>query len=306
MPIFLREPNSSGTVVEFELERVVFQTRTPHQDVIIADTAYFGRVLFLDGVVQSSVNDEAMYHEALIHPGVTLHGAPRRVLLGGAGEGAALRELLRHPGVESVLACDIDDEVVQAVREYMPELCQDAFEDPRVEYRAADVEDVVDGAAPGEFDVVILDVTDPMDDGPALALHSVDWYRRVARALADDGLLIVQSGELDVVDMLMPRTMRATLREVFPWTQLVHYHVPSFHSAWTFTLAARRPLELRPADLAARIERLAGLRVYTPASHARMLELPAFLEAIMAEPAEPIRGAARDSVYVYAAARSRG
>ena len=99
MPIFLREPNSSGTVVEFELERVVFQTRTPHQDVIIADTAYFGRVLFLDGVVQSSVNDEAMYHEALIHPGVTLHGAPRRVLLGGAARARPSAQSLRQQGL---------------------------------------------------------------------------------------------------------------------------------------------------------------------------------------------------------------
>ncbi len=289
MSIILREPNSSGTVVEFALDRVVYQSRTEHQELLIADTKSFGRTLFLDGVVQSCERDEAMYHETLVHPGMLAHGAPRRVLVGGTGEGASVREVLRHPEVARVVTCDLDDEVVRAVREHMPGLEAGALSDPRVDYRVADIADVIDDSEDGAYDVVILDITDPMEDGPAMALHSVSWYRRVARVLAEDGVLIVQSGEMDVLDMPLPRAVRSTLLEVFPWTHLLHHYVPSFHAFWTFTLAARRPKELLPDDLAERIARLAGTRVYTEVAHRKMIELPPYLVPALQQPVPPIQ-----------------
>ena len=128
----LTEPWSGGISVLFRLDRVVVRARTAYQEVVIAETEAYGRALFIDGLVQSTESDEALYHEPFIHPGMIVHGRPRRVLLGGIGEGACLREILRHASVEEVLAVDIDREIVAICREHLPDWSAGAFEDPGV------------------------------------------------------------------------------------------------------------------------------------------------------------------------------
>ncbi|MCA9715230.1 MAG: methyltransferase domain-containing protein [Myxococcales bacterium] len=296
----LREPSSHGSTVEFELREVVVHKRSAFQDIMVADTVAYGPVLVLDGIIQSCVSDDPMYHETMVHPAMTLHGAARRVLVGGTGEAATTRELLRHSSVERVVTVDLDDEVVQTVREHLPSFCEGVFEDPRVEYRVEDVRETVAKAARGAFDVIFMDITDPIDDGPAADLYSVGWFRRVARVLADDGVLVVQSGEMDVSEMLTPRSVRTTLLEVFPWAHVVHQFIPSFHGFWTWTLASRRPLELRPADLEQRIARLRPPpRAYSLASHDGVLEPPPYLAARLREPGRIIRGRASEAIWMY-------
>ncbi len=296
----LREPGSYGTTIEFEVREVLLHTRSRFQDIMVVDTVAYGRVLFLDGILQSCVTDDPLYHDTMIHPAMTLHGAPRRVLVGGTGEAASVREVLRHPTVERVLTVDLDDVVVQAVREHLPSFCAGVFNDPRVEYRVEDVQKTIDEAEEGAFDVIFMDVTDPIDEGPAAELYSVGWFRRVARALADDGILVVQSGEMGMQEMLTPRSVRSTLLEVFPWAHVTHQYIPSFHDFWTWTMASRRQLELYPEDLAERIARLQPRpRVYTPASHHTMLELPPYLAAQLHKPGKVIRGKASESIWMY-------
>jgi len=292
MAFILQEPWAHGISIQFALSKVYLHQRTAFQELMIVETEHFGRALFLDGLVQSTEADEALYHESFVHPAFVIHGGPRRVLIGGTGEGATLREVLRHPSVEHVLSVDLDREVVEACREHLPGWSQGAFDDPRVTLRYENIQQTLLHAEPGRFDAVLLDITDPVEEGPAVDLFTTRFYRSVERVMADDGIMVLQAGEMSPRDMQASRTVRSTLCEVFPWVHFLHVHLPSFQSIYGLALAAKQPMDVDPPDLEERIERLPTekLRVYTPISHRAVLELPPFLQRKLAEPGRVVSG----------------
>jgi spermidine synthase len=290
MHLVLQEPEIEGVSILYSVERLVAHVQTRYQEAIVADTGAYGRILFLDGLVQSAEADEALYHEALVHPALVLHGGPRRVLVGGTGEGAALRELLRHRSVEKIVSVDLDAEVVALCKEHLPSWHAGSLDDPRVELRTEDIFDTLRQAAPASFDAIVLDVTDPTDEGPSAALFSTRFFELVLRALADDGVCVLQAGELDPLDLKLARTVRSTLQAVFPHVRFAHGFVPSFHCLWGFALMSRRPLDPDPPDLAARIAALGELQWYTPVSHRAALELPPILRRRIEQPGAVITG----------------
>jgi spermidine synthase len=299
-PVILTEPLGGGVSVSFVLDRVLVEGESEHQHYLIADTPAYGRALFLDRLVQSSIVDEALYHEALIHPGVMLHpgGMPKRVLVAGAGEGASMRELLRHPGIEHILTVDLDREVVEVCRTHLPQWHQGSFDDPRVELRFEDVQATLAHARDREWDMVVLDITDPVEDGPSVELFTVRFFAEVARVLADDGIVAIQCGELDLVDLRVVRTVRTTLLQVFPWVQIMQVFVPSFHAMWAIGLCAKQAIDIEPPDLADRIATLlkhassagAELRVYDIHQHRALLHLPKFLREALEQPGRVVTG----------------
>jgi spermidine synthase len=229
-----------------------------------------------------------------VHPALVIHGAPRDVLVGGAGEGATLREVLRHPDVARVLAIDLDPEVVAACREHLPQWSQGAFDDPRVKLRYETIQATLASTPDRSFDAVLLDITDPVEDGPAVELFTTRFFAEVARTMRDDAVLVLQSGELDPYDLAMARTVRSTLLEVFPWVRFMHLHVPSFHGIWSCAIAAKHERDADPPDLAARIARLGPLQVITPTSHRGLLELPPYLQRELERPGRIITGVGDD------------
>lgn len=290
MHLVLQEPEIEGVSILYSVERLVAHVRTRYQDAIVADTSAYGRVLFLDGLVQSAEADEALYHEALVHPALVLHGGPRRVLVGGTGEGAALREILRHRSVERVVSVDLDAEVVALCKEHLPQWHAGSLDDPRVELRTEDIAETLRAAEPGSYDAIVLDVTDPTDEGPSAALFSTRFFALVLRALADDGVCVLQAGELDPLDLKLARTVRSTLQAVFPHVRFAHGFVPSFHCLWGFALLSRRSLDVEPPDLERRIAALGELQWYTPLAHRAALELPPILRRRIEQPGAVITG----------------
>ena len=291
MSTILDEPWAEGLQIRFVLEEILDRRRSEHQELIVAQTETYGRALFIDDLLQSTEADEAMYHEPLVHPAMIIHGAARRVLVGGAGEGASLRELLRHPTVEEVLAVDLDPTIVEACREHLPSWSDGAFEDPRVTLRIEDVQATL--ARDSEpYDVVLLDVTDPVEDGPAVDLFTVRFFERVAARLHDDGIVVLQSGELDPYDLGFARTVQTTLRQVFPWNLPMVIHVPSFHCIWSITLAGKRAHDPVPADLEDRVARLPAerLRAYSAGIHRALVTAPPWVERGLAVPGTVLSG----------------
>jgi spermidine synthase len=286
----IHEPLGQGISVIYELDEIIVDLETPYQRLTIAETPAYGRALFLDGLIQSSESDECLWHEPLIHPAVLIHGDPKRVLVGGAGEGASLRELLRHPGIESIVAVDLDPAVVDACREHLPTWHRGSFDDPRVELRFEDVQETLARAADRSFDIIVLDITDPVDEGPSVDLFTVKFFKEVERVLADDGIMVLQAGELDPHDMRVARTVRSTVSEVFPWGCLLKSYVPSFHALWSVRLAGKRSFEVEPADLGERIAKLEGLRMYDLAAHRALLYMPKFLAERLADPGRVMTG----------------
>jgi spermidine synthase len=268
-----------GERASYEVTRVVARAQTAFQDVEIAETRSFGRALFLDGAPQSAVADEFVYHEALVHPALVAHAAPRRVLIAGGGEGATLREVLRHPGVERAAMVDIDGELVDLCREHLADMHQGAFDDPRA--------DVVIGDALAylrehdeAFDVIIIDLTDPSEDGPIGELYGEAFYRLVASRLAEGGIMVLQAYTFGPGRSEWQDRIGTTLGRVFSIVRRYRAEVPFFKDSWAFLTAsnvhdpAAIPVESIDRLLAERHVR--GLRFYDGITHLSMFALPKY------------------------------
>lgn len=219
------------------LSRVLYSGRTAFQTVLVADTFNFGRILVLDGAIQSSEEDEALYHELLVQPVLLCHPEPRDVLIIGGGEGATLREVLVHSSVRLATMVDLDREVVELCREHLGSWHCGAFEDPRVRLVYADGRKFVENAE-SRYDVVIVDVVDMLDNGPAQALYTRQFYELLRRRLRPRGLVVVQGLEFSFLDDKPHAAIRRTLRTVFSEVHSYCVPIPSFLSAWGFLVAS--------------------------------------------------------------------
>ncbi|HUY34168.1 MAG TPA: fused MFS/spermidine synthase [Pirellulales bacterium] len=221
----------------YRLSSVVYSGKTAFQNVLIADTYNFGRTLMLDGAIQSSGDDEAIYHELLVQPAMLRHPNPRDVLIIGGGEGATLREVLVHRSVQSATMVDIDREVVELCKEHLRAWHQGAFEDRRARLVYDDGRKFVTDSD-GRYDVVIIDVVDMLDNGPAQALYTRQFYELLRRRLRPDGIVVVQGLEFSFLDDKPHAALARTLRAVFPEVHSCRVHVPSFLSCWGFLIAS--------------------------------------------------------------------
>jgi len=271
-------------LVAVEKQEVLATGRTAFQEYEIFISHLWGRTLILDGRLQSAEVDEFIYHEALVHPALVAHPDPRRVLVMGGGEGATLREVLRHPGVSQAVMVDIDEELVQVCREWLPTFHRGAFDDPRVELVFADGRAWLADQADGSLDAIILDLPEPLEEGPALRLFIREMYDMVRQKLAPRGLVSVQSGSANLFARLLPDINR-TLRAVFPQVTAYTAFVTSFMDLYGFHLAGGDdfvwPSGQEIADcLVAR--GMAGLGWYEPEFAACLPQLPLYLKESLA------------------------
>src|SRR3989454_6738602 len=229
-----------------------------------------GSVLIVDGKIQSAEVDEYIYHELLVHPAMIAHPNPRRVLVCGGGEGAPLREILRHSAVQSVVMVDIDRELVALCREHLPSWHGGAFDDPRVQVRHGDARAYVEQASE-RFDVVINDITDPIEGGPSKLLFTREFYTSVGRVLDQNGIFVTQAigVHYDSGDRLHAAIHR-TVREAFPHTRSYCDFVMSFDYPWAFVAGSRRAVwdGLSSAEIDRRLQaRNIRLRFYDGETH---------------------------------------
>jgi spermidine synthase len=180
---WLCEEQAPGIWFCLGVKRWLVRRRTPYQDLDLAETESHGRVLALDGRFMLSERDEFFYHEMLVHPALLSHSSPEKILIVGGGDGGALRETLRHP-VQKVVLVEIDREVVEVAKEWLPSVHRGAFEDPRVEVVVSPGEEFLPQHR-GEFDVILVDSTDPV--GPGAALFEPGFFRNCREALKEGG-----------------------------------------------------------------------------------------------------------------------
>jgi spermidine synthase len=244
----------------------------------------YGHVLVLDGRLQSAQKDEAIYHEAMVQPAMVAHPEPRRVLVLGGGEGATLREALRHNTVTQAVMVDIDEELVRMCEKWMPSYHAGAFHDPRVELVFDEGRAWLAGQPDASFDVALLDLPEPLEEGPALALFTREMYELVGRKLAPGGVMAVQSGSAGIHGRLMP-DIHATLRAVFPHVIAYAAFIPSFMDLYGFHLAGGPEFQWpTPKTVTARLEArgVASFQWYGPELSACLATLPAYLKERLA------------------------
>jgi spermidine synthase len=224
----------------FRREGDMLATRTQFQAIEYVRTEAYGNILVLDGAVQSAEFDEYLYHEALVHPAMVQHPEPERVLIIGGGEGATLREVLKHDSVTAAVMVDLDGELVEFCRREMPTWHCGAFDDPRVtllheDGRAFLERALKNGGAP--YDVIIIDITDGVPDGPAAALYTQEFYQLCKDCLTPQGVMAVQAFALSMDLLSEHATIARTISAAFPGSQSYTTFVPSFIATWGFVLA---------------------------------------------------------------------
>ncbi|HZS01697.1 MAG TPA: polyamine aminopropyltransferase [Chloroflexota bacterium] len=277
MTLWFQFTNRRGENIARAVTQVIVHQQTEFQTLDVVDTVAHGRALFLDDKIQSAALDEFIYHEALVHPAMILAQAPRRVFIAGGGEGATLREVLRHQSVERVVMVDIDAAAVQACREYLPEWQQGAYDDPRLTLIHADARQTL-ADSQDQFDAVIVDITDPLAGGPSYRLFTREFYELVAARLGPRGALAVQAESTDIGVWDAHLAVVHTVRQVFPHVAPYRAHVPSFAESWGFLVASKTEdaatLDVATVDARLAAAGLNNLRFYDGLTHQALFHLP--------------------------------
>ncbi|MHA1565219.1 MAG: polyamine aminopropyltransferase [Alphaproteobacteria bacterium] len=262
-----------GYRLGLKIEETLYEESSEHQRLAIYQSANFGRVLSLDGIVQTTEGDEFIYHEMLTHIPILAHGKVREVAIIGGGDGGSLREVLKHP-IDRATMIEIDPHVVELCRTYMPSLSAGAFDDPRTDLVIADGARYV-AETDRRFDVLIIDSTDPI--GPAEILFSEGFYRDCRRCLAPGGILVTQNG----VPMVQPQELTTSYRRlsaIFADVTCYLAPVPTyFGGAMAFGWATDDPAKRRvtTAEIAKRFAAANfATRYYLPDIHRPAFALP--------------------------------
>jgi len=259
------------------IKKVIYSGRTEFQSIEIVDTRSFGVCLVLDGKIQSSERDEFIYHEALVHPAMLSHACPETVFIAGGGEGATLREVLAHKTVKRVVMVDIDSKVIDICRCFLPEFHQGSFDDPRLKLCFSDARGHLQETN-DRFDVVIMDLVEPLEEGPACLLYTREFYQLVKERLNPQGIISVQSGASGWTNLQNFTAIINTLRGVFAIVCPYQAYVPSFVDLWGFATASQsiNPTELLPEDADHRITArlLNKPKSYDGLTHQSLFNLP--------------------------------
>lgn len=263
-----REYQTPTSGIFFGVKKVLTDKKSKFQKIEIIENEEYGRVLLLDGLVQTTEKDEFFYHEMLVHPAMASHPRPKKILIIGGGDGGALREVLRYP-VERAWLCEIDRQVIEACRTHFDWL-RPAFEDGRAELVIGDgnafIRDTIE-----KFDVILVDSSDPV--GPSTILHSRAFYSKLKARLAPGGIAASQAGS-QILHLDEHRQKSVFLKKLFKHAFFYLGPVPTYPVGmwcYNFLSDAINPLakkKLRVPD---------GLKYYNPEIHRAAFALPNFL-----------------------------
>lgn len=274
MDMWLKEGQIEDAAMTYKIKETLITKKTEYQDLAILDTYAFGRMLVLDGIVQTTIKDEYVYHEMISHIPLFTHPNPKKVLVVGGGDGGAIREVLKHPSVEKAVLCEIDGDVVKECKRFLPEISC-ALTDARCEVFIGDGINYVHEHK-NEFDVIIVDSTDPF--GAAEGLFGGSFYKEIFECLTEDGIFIAQTE----TPFYLPDVVKRVFNDakfVFPVTKLFMAGIPTYPSGfWSFTVGSKK-FDPETVDLSNTID--IETKYYTKKLHKACFVLPKFVEDIL-------------------------
>jgi spermidine synthase len=268
-----REFHTPSSGFFFLAKQRLLSEKSLFQQIDIIDTDSFGRILFLDGLVQTTEKDEFFYHEMLVHPAMVSHAKPEAVLLIGGGDGGALKEVLRYP-LKSATMVEIDARVIDVCEKYFPWLSS-ARSDKRVELKIADGSAFIQ-ESDRMFDVILIDSSDPV--GPSTVLHQREFFEQLKSHLKPGGIVAGQAGS-PLYHLASLREKSLFFQEIFKFSFFYLGPVPTYPGGtWSFFFVSDKinPLEGSKGDIPS------GLHYYNVEIHQAAFSLPAFLKKELA------------------------
>ena len=237
MNLWFTEEHTKNVRFSIRVNSHICSKKSKYQKIDIFESAEFGRIMTLDGYIMVTEKDEFIYHDMIVHVPMATNKDIKKVLLIGAGDGGAVRELMRYDSLEHVDLVEIDEEVVNVSREYLPSLSK-AFDDERVSLHFEDGLKFV-RRRKNEYDLIIVDSTDPF--GPGEGLFTREFYGNCFNALTDNGILVNQHESPyygnDAKAMIR---MHDNIKKIFPVSRLYQAHIPSYPSGhWLFGFSSK-------------------------------------------------------------------
>ena len=272
------QPVSKKTWLVMTLKNILINAKTKYQNLAIVEFEEYKRGIVLDNLVQSTEEDEYIYHESLVHPALITHPNPQKILLIGGGEGAALREILKHATVKEVTMVDIDEDVLKFCQKYLERMHRKSFNDPRAKIVIADGREYIKRLKDNNYDVVILDLTDPYGPKISRELYSIVFYQEIKRILKDDGIMVTQAGSSFFYETVYDSVL-SNLRSVFPIVREYNVWVPSYGYACNFIIGSKKydPKTLSINEINKRIkERKIDTLFYSGETHIALFFTPIF------------------------------
>jgi spermidine synthase len=267
-----------GFRMSYRVERVLYETRTEHQHLVLFENMFFGKMLMLDGATQVTARDEFIYHEMMTHVPIFAHGKAREVLIVGGGDCGIAEEVLKHSAVERLTQVEIDASVVEFSKEHFPEFTGPVLGNKRFDLVIDDGMRYVAKTA-RRFDAIIVDSTDPQ--GPGKVLFSSRFYAACRRCMNSGGVLVTQNG----VPMIQSGELRqgmSKLRKLFTDASCYVAAIPTYvggHMAMGWASDNPRLRQTPVATIAARYRKAGSFRTryWTPQVHRAAFALPRFI-----------------------------
>ena len=281
MDMWYTEKHTENVGITMKVTETLFSGKSKFQQLDIVETVDYGRMMLLDGLVMVTERDEFIYHDMITHPALFTHPDPKKVLVVGGGDGGSIREIMKHPGVELAVLCEIDGLVIDKSIELLPTMaCDIDGSNPRVKLHIDDgiayIRDHQD-----EFDIILIDSTDPI--GPAVGLFEEDFYRLVHGALKQDGIMVAQSESPFYHDDIQKK-MYANLRAVFPIVEMYQAFIPTYPSGfWSFAFASKTYHPVKDFDRQRTANRNFYTRYYNEDLHLGAFMLPTFARENISE-----------------------
>lgn len=279
MELWFSEPHTPNVKLSIRVERQLYSGESDFQRIDVFESPEFGRFLVLDGYIMLTEKDEFIYHEMMVHVPMSVHPHVKQVLVIGAGDGGVVRELTKYPEIERIDLVEIDEQVIQVCREFLPGIsCKLNEERVHIYYE--------DGlrfvrAREDAYDLIIVDSTDPF--GPGEGLFTREFYGNCYKALKEDGVMVNQH-ESPFYEADATACMRAHKRivETFPVSKVYQAHIPTYPSGhWLFGFASKKYHPLRDLDKDRFLDQELDTRYYTPRLHEGAFCLPAYVEKLL-------------------------
>ena len=279
MEFWFSEKHTKDVKLSIRVDKQVYSGKSDYQRIDIFDTPAFGRILVLDGYLMLTEKDEFIYHEMITHVPMAVHPNVKDVLVIGAGDGGVVRELCRYPEIERIDLVEIDEEVIETSKKFLPfTACQ--LENERVHIFIQDGLKFI-RRKKDEYDLIIVDSTDPF--GPGEGLFSREFYGNCFKALHEDGIMVNQhESPFYQEDAVACQRAHKRIVESFPLAKVYQAHIPTYPSGhWLFGFASKKYHPLRDLDEVRWNARKLSCRYYTTMLHKGAFYIPAYVEELL-------------------------
>ncbi|RBP45585.1 polyamine aminopropyltransferase [Garciella nitratireducens] len=274
MEMWFTEKQTENVGITCKTEKTLYMETTQYQEIALIQTLQFGRMLVLDGTVQTTENDEFIYHEMITHVPLFTHPFPKNILVVGGGDGGAVREIVKHPSVQKATLVEIDGKVIEVSKNFLPTISC-ALENPKVEVLVEDGIQYVKKHK-NKFDVILIDSTDPI--GAAVGLFSKEFYKAIYESLKEDGLFVAQT-ESPFFNKELISKVYQDIKIIFPITKLYLCAIPTYPSGfWSFTMGSKKydPLKIDENKMIN-----IDTKYYTREIHKSAFSLPKFVKDLL-------------------------